>query len=139
MCSSSGAWKDIIRQQPLNKLIVLASPERHQTELRPLLREELGEGAALTMAIPTMLEVLPQGGSKGAGVQRLLEALDVPAEAVLALGDAENDLGMLELAGKSVAMGNAPPSVQRVADWVTRSNEAGEDGAARALERLLVL
>ena len=108
-----GPWAEIINaNEPLNKLIVLAPPGRHTDELRPLLSEMLGESASLTMAIPTMLEVLPKGGSKGEGVKVLLDRLGVSPEEVMALGDAENDLGMLELAGLSIAMGNAPPSVQ---------------------------
>ena len=134
-----GPWSDLIDAgAPLNKLIVLAPPERHTDELRPALSEMLRGSASLTMAIPTMLEVLPKGGSKGEGVKLLLERLGVDAEEVLAIGDVENDLGMLKLAGTSVAMGNAPPSVQRVCDHVTASNEEGDDGAARALERFVL-
>ena len=66
------------------------------------------------------------------------ERLGVDPQAVMALGDAENDLGMLELAGLAVAMGNAPPAVQAVAQYVTASNKEGDDGAARALERLFL-
>ena len=61
-----------------------------------------------------------------------------PRSDILAIGDAENDVGMLELAGTSVAMGNAPASVQAVADHVTASNAPGDDGAARALERFVL-
>ena len=134
-----GPWREIIKaNEPLNKLIVLAPPERHTDELRPLLSEMLGESASLTMAIPTMLEVLPKGGSKGEGVKVLLDRLGVSPEEVMALGDAENDLGMLELAGLSIAMGNAPPSVRDVCDHVTASNAEGDDGAAKALERFVL-
>ena len=90
------------------------------------------------MAIPTMLEVLPPGGSKGAGVAALLDRLGVDPSTMMALGDAENDLGMLELAGLSVAMGQAPERVQAAADHVTASNAEGDDGAADALERLFL-
>lgn len=133
-----GPWSSVLTDEPLNKLIVLAPPERHTSELRPKLTARLGDAASLTMAIPTMLEVLPQGGSKGAGVQVLLDRLGVPPGEVMALGDAENDIGMLELAGFGVAMGNAPPSVQAVAQHVTASNKDGDDGAARALERFFL-
>ena len=138
MPEALGPWDRISSNEPINKLIVLAEPERHTGELRPALTEHLGDAASLTMAVPTMLEVLPKGGSKGAGVQVLLERLGVDPQAVMALGDAENDLGMLELAGLAVAMGNAPPSVQAVAQYVTASNKEGDDGAARALERLFL-
>ena len=129
-------WSDIAASEPANKLILLAEPER-LASLRPVLSERLGVAASLTCAIPTMLEVLPAGASKGKGVKALLKRLGIEPENTMALGDAENDVGMLELVGLSIAMGNAPGDVQSVADHVTESNT--EDGAALALERYLAL
>ena len=61
------------------------------------------------------------------------------AAEVMALGDAENDLGMLELAGLAVAMGQAPPSVKAVQGiHVVESNAPGDDGAARAIARFVL-
>eukprot|EP00955_Chlamydomonas_euryale_P116119 366399-Chlamydomonas_euryale.AAC.25 len=45
-----------------------------------------------------MLEVLPLGASKGAGVAWLLEHLGLDASGLMALGDGENDLEMLQMA-----------------------------------------
>jgi hydroxymethylpyrimidine pyrophosphatase-like HAD family hydrolase len=53
------------------------------------------------------MQVLPLGASKGAGVSWLLDRLGVAPEAVMALGDGENDVEMLQLAGLGVAVGNA--------------------------------
>ena len=128
-------WEEIVKAERLNKLILLGEPST-LSSLRSALSGALGETASLTCAIPTMLEVLPAGGSKGKGVRALLERLGVDASEAMAIGDAENDLGMLELCGLSVAMGNAPEDVRRVADFVSGSNE--EDGAAAALERHLL-
>ena len=44
-----------------------------------------------------MVEVLPQGTSKASGVRLALEVLDVDPSNVLALGDGENDVEMMEL------------------------------------------
>jgi len=46
-----------------------------------------------------MLEVLPRGNNKGRGVARLLAHLGVPTDRVVAVGDGENDMGMLQLVG----------------------------------------
>ena len=54
----------------------------------------------VTTAVPGMLEFLPRGASKGAAVERLLKRLGVNPENVLALGDGENDVEMLRLAGR---------------------------------------
>ena len=55
---------------------------------------------------------------------------------MIAFGDAENDIEMLQMAGIGVAMGNASPVVKEAADFVTASNE--EDGVARAVERFIL-
>ncbi len=52
---------------------------------------------------------------------------------VLALGDAEADIGMLRMAGVGVAVGNAHPSVLAAADWIAPEASAG--GVAAAVRR----
>lgn len=47
------------------------------------------------------LQVLPLGASKGNGVAWLLAQLGVDAACVMAVGDGENDVEMLQLAGVS--------------------------------------
>lgn len=47
------------------------------------------------------VQVLPRGESKGASVARVLEMLKVDPQNIMALGDGENDLEMLKLAGVS--------------------------------------
>ena len=65
-------------------------------------------------------------GSDGASV----------AQHGVVIGDGENDVAMFDLAGLSIAMGNAAPEVQQAADLVTGSN--ADDGFAAAVERLIL-
>jgi hydroxymethylpyrimidine pyrophosphatase-like HAD family hydrolase len=58
-----------------------------------------------------------------------------PAD-VLAIGDAEADLGMLQMAGVGVAIGNAQPSVRAAADWVAPDASLG--GVAAAIRRFVL-
>ena len=62
--------------------------------------------------------------------------MGIDPENVLAIGDGENDLEMLELAGVSVAMGNGKEVVKQNAMYVTISNDA--DGFAKAIEELVI-
>jgi Cof subfamily protein (haloacid dehalogenase superfamily) len=80
------------------------------------------------------LELLERSCSKGAALADLCAVYGIDRSEVVAIGDNVNDLEMLEYAGLAVAMGNAPPEVQAVADWVTASN--AEDGVALAIYRL---
>jgi len=86
----------------------------------------------VTVAVDGMLEFLPKGASKGAAVKRACKkSLNIEMENVLAIGDAENDLDMLKMAGVSVAVANAKESVKKVATFTTdATNEEGAVGEA---------
>ena len=99
--------------------------------------ESLCAGAAhVTQAVSHFIEVLPPGASKGAGLRWLLEQMDVRPARVMAIGDGENDIEMLQMVGLGVAMGNAHPRLKAVARQVTGSN-AGS-GVAQAIERFVL-
>ena len=85
---------------------------------------------------PYFLEVVPCGVDKANTLALLMDQLGVKREEVIAIGDGVADVTMLQLAGKSVAMGHAPDSVKICADYVTASN--GEDGVAQAVEKLIL-
>ncbi|MBO5346634.1 MAG: HAD hydrolase family protein, partial [Lachnospiraceae bacterium] len=57
---------------------------------------------------------------------------DLQTEEIIAFGDDFADIGMLQLCGTGIAMGNAIEEVKAVADRVIGSND--EDGIARYLE-----
>jgi hypothetical protein len=74
--------------------------------------------------------------SKEAGLAALCAGLGVGMDEVLALGDAEADVGMLRAAGVGVAVANAPEHVRAAADWVAPS--AAECGLAAAVRRFVL-
>ncbi|MEU4388722.1 HAD family hydrolase [Promicromonospora sp. NPDC023805] len=72
--------------------------------------------------------------SKATAVERLRRDLNIPAERTVSIGDAENDIELLQWAWRGVAMGHATAQVQDAADEVTGT--VGEDGAAAVLDAL---
>ena len=52
---------------------------------------------------------------------------------VMTIGDYENDVPMLQVAGLGVAMGNALDDIKHCVTHVTASND--EDGLAKAIEK----
>ncbi len=79
------------------------------------------------------LVVMDQGCSKASGVAALAQSLGIAMREVMALGDNNNDIAMLQAVGWGVAMGQAPEQVKVAANAVTASNK--EDGVAQAIER----
>ncbi|MGT2800181.1 Cof-type HAD-IIB family hydrolase [Streptococcus marmotae] len=78
-----------------------------------------------------LLEILPTGANKASALKKLAEHLRILPEEIMAMGDANNDIEMLEFAGLSIAMGNASDLVQSLADDVTDTNDC--DGVAKAI------
>lgn len=131
-----GALHNLIDHTPLHKLMMIGDA-RSITALRWQLEMLAGGQIRLMQAgIPTMVEVLPPGGSKGTALKQLMKDLNVKPEAVMAIGDAENDIEMLQIAGIGVAMGQAHQPVKDAADFVTASND--EDGVAVAIEKFVL-
>jgi Cof subfamily protein (haloacid dehalogenase superfamily) len=134
----TGPLQNVLDTHPVNKLIMLAPDDsRRITALRWHISMQVnGGGRALQTGIGDQLEFLPPNASKGAGVKALVKDMGIPLNQVMAIGDAENDLEMLQLVGLGVAMGNAPESIKAVAKAVVASND--QDGVAEAIERFVL-
>lgn len=83
----------------------------------------------------TSLECSVKGVSKGTGLQVLCRHLGIDPAAVIAVGDADNDIDILSAAGLSLAMGNADERIKNMCDAVLPDND--HDGCAEAIERYL--
>jgi Cof subfamily protein (haloacid dehalogenase superfamily) len=98
-------------------------------QMLPLLRAEraaaAGPDARLVMTRTDYLEMIPAAASKGAALDALVAHLGVPLERVVAVGDQENDLEMIQRAGVGVAMPGAPAGVRAAAKRVAPEPEHG--------------
>lgn len=65
------------------------------------------------------IHLQPPGVSKGAAMRELAVEMGIPTSEILAIGDSENDIEMLEAAGVGVAVANATPATRMAADVVT--------------------
>lgn len=78
--------------------------------------------------------VISSAATKQRAFEFLLQYHNVQAHQVISFGDAESDMDFLRMAGIGIAMGNANPNVQSVADWVTQT--ADNAGVAYAINQL---
>ncbi|MGC9393815.1 MAG: Cof-type HAD-IIB family hydrolase [Anaerolineae bacterium] len=119
----------------VDKVLYVAEPEQIPAMAEALQDRFVGV-AEVVRSHEMFIEVVPLGVDKGSAVAWLAQHFNIPREDVLAAGDQENDLAMIKWAGLGVAMGNATPPVQHVADWI--APPVTEDGAAVLLERFVL-
>lgn len=77
-----------------------------------------GDSVEYCHTLVEMLEFMPQGVSKVSAIRSLAAARGIPMRSILAMGDGNNDIGMLREAGFGVAVANAPLAVRDAADWI---------------------
>ncbi|KAH9799784.1 Endoribonuclease YBEY [Citrus sinensis] len=127
------AIEDLLATVDIQKLIFLDTAEGVATTIRPYWSEATKDRANVVQAIPDMLEIVPPGTSKGSGVKMLLDHLGVSTKEIMAIGDGENDVEMLELASLGIALSNGSEKAKAVANVIGASND--EDGVADAIYR----
>lgn len=84
-----------------------------------------------------LLEIVPAGVDKGAGVRWLCKYLGIPIENSVAAGDAQNDIAMLEAAHVGAVMCNAYPGISSHGDYVTQ-NDNNHDGVAEIIQKFIL-
>lgn len=82
---------------------------------------------------PFFLEVVGCHVNKANTLAAVMEMEGIKTDEIVVIGDGVADVTMLQLASMGIAMGNAPSSVKRCADYITLSNN--EDGVAVAVEK----
>ncbi|MGG3448932.1 Cof-type HAD-IIB family hydrolase [Domibacillus aminovorans] len=83
------------------------------------------------------VDIVPAGGSKAKGIQKIIDRLDITPENVYAFGDGLNDVEMLETVMNSVAMGDGREEAKKAAKYVTTNVD--EDGIVNGLKMVGLL
>ena len=121
-------------ERPPTKLVAVAEPPV-LAEVRAVLAPRLEGRAFLTTSLPYMLELGNPGATKGSGLAFVAARLGLHLERVVAFGDGENDVELLEVAGFGVAVENAHPRLQAVADRTCPG--PADEGVAGVIEAVL--
>ncbi len=100
------------------------------------LPKEVGEKYNLAKSTPYFFEVINKESNKGLGLKALADYLNVDKDEIIAVGDAGNDLDMIEFAGLGVAMENGHSNVKEAANYITKSNN--EDGVAEVVKKFIL-
>lgn len=124
----------------LTKAELCASPKLVALELSDrvdgfmeTLRERFPE-LSMSQSSRYVIEIMPAGIDKAYGLAKVAEALGIPQNETVAIGDGMNDLPMIEWAGTGVAVANADPRLKAAADMVTEKEMSY--GVLEAADRL---
>lgn len=82
-------------------------------------------------------DIIPSGGSKAIGIDKVLAASGVKKEYTYAFGDGINDIEMIEASGTGIAMGNSINELKQIADYVT--GDVDQEGVMQALLKYKLL
>lgn len=134
---SIGDLKNILRKDVTS--ILIHSDENNVEKIRQYLSTVHAEVVDhRRWAAPWhVIEIVKYGINKAEGLKKITSYYNIPQEQIIAFGDEDNDIEMLQYAGCGVAMGNAIPEVKAIADEETKTNE--EDGVAKFLQEALSL
>ncbi|MGQ0513148.1 Cof-type HAD-IIB family hydrolase, partial [Bacillus sp. D-CC] len=128
--------EDVVNNPELeiSKFFILTFNAEHRAQLLSMLQEDTD--ISVTASAPTNVEIMDKHGHKGNGLQEMAAYFNIPIEDTIAIGDNFNDVPMLQVAGLSVAMGNAEEDVKKLCDVVTLTNN--EHGVAHAIEQFVL-
>ncbi|MFY9497517.1 MAG: Cof-type HAD-IIB family hydrolase [Tepidanaerobacteraceae bacterium] len=123
-----------ISQQSIIKILVRSN----EYQVFEKLEEHVKKDGRLTIvkSESDLIDIMTKGVSKGDGLEFLAKHLDIDLRYTVAFGDNHNDMSMLEVAGLSIAMGNAEEELKEIADYITVSND--ESGVSHAVYKYIL-
>jgi Cof subfamily protein (haloacid dehalogenase superfamily) len=124
-----------IKLLPATKLLFIDSHQNISIHADYFLKHNGLKGTSIVRSEPDYLEFLPNGITKGVGLQKLAEHLGISGEECAAIGDWHNDKEMLEWVGYPAAVANAAPEIQAISKSVFASNN--EAGVAEFIESVI--
>lgn len=128
-------YESFTKEDVVNKYMFADEPSKLK-EVYPYLPRELFNKYTIVFSSPFFLEFLNKETNKGRAMDFLCKYLNISKDEVMAIGDEENDLSMLEYATHKIAMENANPKVKAIATYITSSNN--EDGVGKAVEKYVL-
>lgn len=116
---------------------LLSGSEKHLKAVRaavePLVKQELN----CFYSGPEYLEFVKKGVSKGNALRETAQKAGVPLSQVIAIGDSDNDLSMIQVAGLGIAVANGQAHVKAAADYITETT-CQQDAVADVIQRFIL-
>ena len=127
------SFKDEVKSSAV-KCILLEEPS-YLKEVEKDLKAAMPH-LSVSMSKPFFLEVAQNGIDKAASIKILAEKLDIHQSEIIAVGNAGNDLTMIEYAGLGVWVDNVTPELRDKGDVIVASNN--NHGVAEVVRRFIL-
>ena len=118
------------------KILVITTSNEESDEVARLFNEKFSGQAHAAKSQFNYVEIMAPNISKASGLHHLAEKLGLGIDEVMAIGDANNDVPMLKVAGFSAVMGSAKDDVKACGDVVVGDCE--HDGVAEAIYKYVL-
>lgn len=136
--AADDVMQELHGQEPCKALAIAHDYDRKRLEA---FRESLADWAEnkmnLCFSCYEFLEFIPQGISKGDAVLFMSQYLGIPMENTIAVGDAENDISMIETAAVGAVMQNANDEIKKHGNYITEKNN-NEGGVAEVIRKFML-
>ena len=127
------SFKDTVTTSAV-KCILLEEP-KYLKSVETVLKAAMPD-LSICMSKPFFLEAAPNGIDKGASIKILAEKLNIHQSEIIAVGNAGNDLTMVQFAGLGVWVDNVDPELRHFADVIVASNN--NHGVAEVVRRFIL-
>jgi Cof subfamily protein (haloacid dehalogenase superfamily) len=118
------------------KIVGVSDDAATTTAVNASINERYAGKVAASQSQSYFLDVTSVEATKGNVVRFLAKKYDIDVAEIAAIGDMHNDVAMFDVAGLSIAMGNAHGEVQHAADVVTTTND--DEGFSNAIEKYVL-
>lgn len=106
------------------KVIFMVDPDKIDAFSHALNKSEFADKFEFVQSEAAYYEMLPKNTSKGSGLLKLADLLNIPPHKTIGIGDNYNDISLLQKAGAGIAVANAVRPALEAADYITVDNNS---------------
>lgn len=118
-----------------HKIVVMDMPSHTDKIVEKLQKDFANGGLEFSKSHPMIIEVTSIKAGKGNMAKRVMNHFGFDMKDVVCIGDSENDISMVKMAGFGACVGNARPALKAVSQLVVETNN--DDGVAKMIYRIL--
>lgn len=126
-----------LKNDPIKVIVICLESRERLDAFREYMSPWCKDRVTMVFSSPILLEFENPAATKGLAVKFMCDHFNIPIEDSVAVGDEENDISMIEVAGTGVAMCNGTEITKAAADYIT-SNDNNHSGISEIIHKFLL-